>query len=118
MRGVPATLDLSRFQNATLLQIGLGEFQIQFHFSDNTYLGVEGDWELRDSSGVLIDRASPNAARMQYRVHVLLGRQVTKTAVSPPSHFALTFETGHELRVFDNSTQYESFSIQPGDVFI
>jgi Family of unknown function (DUF6188) len=118
VHGVPANLDLRRFQDATLLQVGLGEYQIQFHFSDKTYLGIEGDWELRDSSGVLIDGASPNDTRTQYRVHVLLGRRVTKTAVSAPRYFALTFETGHELRVFDNSAHYESFSIQPGDVFV
>jgi hypothetical protein len=32
--------------------------------------------------------------------------------------FALRFPDGHELRIFDDPDRYESFSIQPGDIFI
>jgi hypothetical protein len=30
----------------------------------------------------------------------------------------LRFDNGYTLRVFDHSTQYESFSIQPGDIYV
>ena len=49
-----------------------------------------------------------------YRVHVLLDRTVTKTEVNAPHSFALTFDSGHRLVVFDNSRQYESFHRSPG----
>lgn len=123
--GVPHNLDLSRFVGATLLQVCLGEFQVQFHFQaagnvgseGMLHIGVERHWELRDESGRLVDRTGPNSEREAYRLHRLLGRAVTGTEVNAPRSFALRFVSGEELRVFDDSDQYESFSIQPGDIF-
>ncbi len=126
MYGVPRDLDLSRFVGATLIQVCLGEFQVQFHFQaagsvsshGMLHLGVERHWELRDESGRIVDRAEPTSDREAYRLHRLLGRAVTGTTVDAPRSFALHFVTGEELRVFDDSDQYESFSIQPGDIFV
>ena len=126
MYGVPRDLDLSRFVGATLIQICLGEFQVQFHFqaassagSDGMlHIGVERHWELRDRSGRIVDSAKPNSERDAYRLHRLLGHAVAGTAVDAPRSFALRFAGGEELRVFDDSDQYESFSIQPGDIFV
>ncbi|MBI2090067.1 MAG: hypothetical protein HYT78_15240 [Deltaproteobacteria bacterium] len=126
MRGVPHDLDLSRFVGATLIQLCLGEFQVQFHFQaagsagseGMLYIGVERGWELRDGSGALVDHSQSNAERDVYRVHRLLGLTVAGTALDAPRSFALRFRNGHELRIFDDSDRYESFSIQPGDIFI
>ena len=126
MYGVPRDLDLSRFVGPKLIQVCLGEFQVQFHFqaagsvgSDGMlHIGVERHWELRDESGRIVDRAEPNSEREAYRLHRLLGRAVVRTAVDAPRSFALRFASGEELRVFDDSDQYESFSIQPGDIFV
>jgi hypothetical protein len=35
-----------------------------------------------------------------------------------PAWFALTFEGGEVLRIFDDPAKYEPFSIQPGNLFI
>jgi len=43
---------------------------------------------------------------------------VAGTEVDAPRSFALRFAGGEELRVFDDSDQFESFSIQPGDIFV
>ena len=120
MYGVPAHLNLSAFHGATLDQIALGAFDLQFHFSGaaHPHIGVEGHWELRGPDGVVLDQQMENAERTAYRLHVLLGRTVTASDVDPPRSFALTFDNGHVLRVFDDSPEYESFSIQPGDVFV
>jgi hypothetical protein len=48
----------------------------------------------------------------------LLGEVVTGTEVSAPNWFALRFSGGDELRVFDSSSQYESFEIQPIGVIV
>lgn len=45
MHGAPADLDSSRFQGAALIQICLGEFQIQFHFHPKETISAEGKWE-------------------------------------------------------------------------
>ena len=126
MYGVPHDLDLSRFVGATLIQICLGEFQVQFHFQATGRsgsagmldIGVEGGWELRDGYGGIIDHSGPNAEREAYRVHRLLGHAVVGTDLDSPRSFALRFAGGGELRIFDDSNQYESFSIQPGDIFV
>jgi hypothetical protein len=119
MYGVPPNLDLSGFKGATLIQICIGEHQVQFHFHPQGSIFVESKWELRDSSGMLVDEArDTNAERDAYRLHVLLSTIVESYAVDAPRSFSLRFESGYVLTIFDDSRQYESFSIQPGDIFI
>jgi hypothetical protein len=57
MYGIPATLDLSRFVGAELIQLCAGQFQCQFHFDPPTSICVERRWELRDESGQLLWKA-------------------------------------------------------------
>ena len=119
MYGVPSDLDLSRFKGATLIFLGIGEFQVQFSFQPKCSISAEGKWELRDSAGVLVDEsADTNAERDFYRLHIILGKSVESYSVSAPDSFSLRFESGHTLTVFDDSKQYESFSIQPGDIYV
>src|SRR5262245_56832811 len=90
--GVPRHLDLSRFIDATLIQICLGQSEVQFHFqaagsaasTGRLYIGVEGHWELRDPSGRIVDNAKPNSDREAYRLHRVLGCAVAGTAVDAP----------------------------------
>jgi hypothetical protein len=48
----------------------------------------------------------------------LLGQRVADSVLSAPELFALRFEGGDTLRVFDDSTQYESFQIDPGNIIV
>jgi hypothetical protein len=119
MHGVPADLDLSKFRAATLIQICIGENQIQFHFHPEGSISVEGHWELRDSTGVLVDESiDRNSERDALRAHVLLGKIVEGYSINAPDSFELQFDSGHSLAVFDDSKQYESFSIQPGVIYV
>ncbi len=119
MNGVPADLDLSCFKGAVLIQLCIGEFQVQFHFHPKGIaISVEGKWELKDSTGALVDGMKPNAQRDALYIHVLLGKRVDGFSLDAPRSFSLRFETGHILTVFDESREYESFSIQPGDIFV
>jgi hypothetical protein len=119
MYGVPADLDLSRFKNATLELLGIGQVQIQFSFHPESCISVMGKWELRDSAGALVDEAlETNAEREAYRLHVILGKSVESYSVDAPDSFSFRFESGHTLTIFDDSKQYESFSIHPGNIFV
>jgi hypothetical protein len=118
MYGVPANLDLKFLHGAELTLVGLGLYQINLHFHPEGIISVQGDWELRDETDSLIDRDSWGPGREPYQLHKLLGRSVTVTEVAAPESFALRFDSGHVLRVFDNSPEYESFSIQPGNIFV
>lgn len=120
MYGVPADLDLSAFVGAVLQRIDLGQFILHFWFAADPerMISVEGDWELRAPDGVLLDHQMELATREAYRVHALLGQSVTGYVVSPPTSFVFEFENGHTLRIVDSSREYESFSIQPGDIYV
>jgi hypothetical protein len=48
----------------------------------------------------------------------LLGRRIAGSEVAAPDWFALRFEGGDVLRVFDHSSQYESFQIEPGGIIV
>jgi len=120
MHGVPHNLSLAAFQGATLELVGLGPFIVHLHFAaePRAVIGIEGDWELRDQTGALIDHQMDPAERDAYRLHVLLDHAVVAREVSAPESFLLRFDSGHTLRVFDRSAEYESFSIQPGDIHV
>ncbi len=131
MYGVPADLDLRMFLGTTLVQICLGPFDMQFRFQTEhpfeggPYLQIEGYWELRAADGEVLDHSpyakgkrTPPVAQRVFRAHSLLGRTVASFSLEPPESLTLVFDDGQQLRVFDDSDRYESFAIQPGDIFI
>jgi hypothetical protein len=119
MYGVPANLDLSRFKNSTLVELGVGQFQMAFIFDPSVDILVQGLWQLHDSTGILIDEGAGDKSaseRDPIRLHAIIGKEVTSSSVNAPASFSLYFDSGHVLTVFDNSSHYESFSI--GDLYI
>ena len=133
MHGVPSNLPLKQFIDATLDQICIGEHQLQFHFSttlspseikhgkfpEPRSVCVEGEWEFRDSTGKILDRVLEHSEWETYSIHRLLSQRVTAFTINPPRSFTLAFETGATLTIFDDvSIPYESFSIQPGDIYV
>jgi hypothetical protein len=118
MHGVPPDLNLSSFKDATLIQLGIGEYQIQFHFNPESSISVEGRWELRDSADTLIDSGARDSItkREALHLHTILGKRVVSYSVSAPDSFSLRFGSGHLLTIFDDSKQYESFSI--GGIYV
>ena len=94
MYGVPADLDLSFLHGAELIQICLGQYQLQFHFHPEGSISVEGGWELIDSAGVRIDGSHEEPERPLYQLHRLLGHRVTGSQVTAPRWFALRFDGG------------------------
>ena len=116
MHGVPADLDLEPLVGSTVIQIGIGQFQVQLHFagSGGTSTGsisIEAHWELHRPDGTLLDHSQEHFERDCYRIHVLLGMHVSAFSLASPRSFTLSFASGHCLTVFDDSPQYESFSI-------
>jgi hypothetical protein len=116
MYGVPKDLNLTFFHGAELIQVCLGQYQLQFHFHPAASIFVEGGWELLDRSGERIDNRHDGPDRPPYQLHRLLGRRVKSSEVFAPEWFALQFESGEVLRVYDDSSQYKSFQILPSGV--
>jgi len=116
MYGVPADLDLSRLENSVLIQLCIGQYQMQFHFHPSSLISVEGKWELRDASGTLLDGTERNLLRENaIDAHRLLGKRVSGASLDAARSISLCFEGGDLLTIYDDSTEYESFYIQPGD---
>jgi len=118
MKGVPKDLPVNRFVGDFLTQVSVGMDGIHFHFGKAGTISVGGKWELRDGASTLIDKAMEHAQRDAYRIHGIFNADVTGASIDPPRSFSLTFSTGHVLTVYDDSKQYEAFSIQPGNIFI
>jgi hypothetical protein len=62
--------------------------------------------------GNLVDSAEPHENRESYRIHRLIDVRVARFSIDPPRSFTLVFDKGLALTVFDDSEQYESFSIK------
>jgi hypothetical protein len=111
---LPAQLDLTPFVGDALCQIGLGQYQVQFHFCGNRNVSVEGRWELRDANSNLIDEAMEHDEREAYKIHRLLGQTVTGVRIEAPRSFTLEFDNGFRLTVIDDSDRYETCQISLG----
>jgi len=122
MYGVPESLDLRGLQGARLYQVTWREHSVEFVFYSVQVplwtINVEGGWELRDGSGVIIDRSMENSDRRAFYAGLNIGKAIVDTRLNPPQWFELEFDDGTVLRVLDDSTEYESFSIQPGDIYV
>jgi hypothetical protein len=116
--GVPVDLGLTFPHGAELINVGLGMYQVRSHFHPIGSISVEGEWELRNAAAVKIDGWHDGPDRPPYEIHRLLGRRVVGSEVSAPEWFALRFQGGDELRVFDHSPRFEAFSIEPGHIIV
>jgi hypothetical protein len=121
MHGVSSDLPLDRFVGRHLNQIALGQFQLQFHFAGAGSIHAESRWELRSPSGDIVDAACDHSQRECYRIHQVVDMAVLRFSIEPPTSFTLFFESGHALTIFDDSDQYESFSMHldgEGSIYI
>jgi hypothetical protein len=109
--GVPASLPLDRFVRQVLTQVALGQFQIQLHFSGVGSISIEGHWELYDPDGTLVDASQEHIDRDCYHLHRVLGLPVARFEIDAPRSFTLMFDPAYLLTIFDDSAQYESFSV-------
>jgi hypothetical protein len=117
MYGVPEDLNLQFLHGAELIQLGIGRYHVQFVFHTEANISVEGEWVLYAADSSELDRSRPPPRHEAFQLHRLLGQRVVGNSVSSPNWFDLRFEQGELLRVLDSSKEYESFSIQPGNIF-
>jgi hypothetical protein len=116
--GVPEDLDLQFLHGAELIQVCIGLYQVQFNFDLDASISVEQEWKLYAADGSELDWSRPPPRQEPFHLQRLLGQRVAATNVSSPDWIELRFEAGEVLRIVDSSKEYESFSIQPGNIFI
>lgn len=118
MYGVPADLPLQRFIGQECTLIGIGRFEIRFLFASCGDIHVNSRWEICDDRGRIIDRMVEHAERTSYCIHKIIDIPVNRFEIDPPRSFTLHFENGWSLTIFDDSDQYESFSIHPDRIYV
>ena len=77
----------------------------------NSWFNLNCHWELRNAEGELYDWAMEYEQQDVSRIHQLLTQHVTGISLHPPESLSLTFTDGSVLTVFDDSDQYESFTV-------
>ena len=114
MYGVPADIRLEPLVGREVNTVRIGLYQIWIDFLPDGEISIEGSWELHDEAGALVDRLDRSQdvrTRQTFHLHRLLGAKVTRFKINPPTSFTLFLDAGLAITVFDDSEQYESFSI-------
>src|SRR6187401_2623574 len=101
----------STLHQATLRQVCVGQFDLQFHFHPSGNVTVEGRCELINANGEFVECWQRGTRSQSFRILDLLGSVVAEVAIDTPKSFSLVFENGQVLRVIDDSEHYESFSV-------
>ncbi len=121
--GVPADLGLTPLVGSRIINIEVGLYNTLFIFEIRAlvYGGInaEGRWEVHGAD----DRPAGGRSRGETAVtdvpfEALLGASVQTFTVSAPPYFELLLSSGVRLRFYDDSAEYESITIQPGDYVI
>ena len=98
-------------RDAQIIQIGVGEYQVNFDLHKGGTIAVEGRCELIDPSGKLVDAWDRGTRSREFRFLDLLGRVITDVAIDTQKSFVVTLDDSSRLRIVDNSDQYESFAV-------
>ena len=114
MYRIRADEDLSFLLHKELEQLCIGKYDVQLHFHDNVGISIGGEepsksFQHKTSfSPSLHVPGFPGAA---ISLVSLLGEEVKRVVVEDPTTLALHFSNQEELRIYDNSDFYESFTI-------
>lgn len=118
MYGVSPDLDLRFLHGARLIQIGLGEHQLQFEFHPTATVTVEGKWTHYDAVHLVLNDHTDLAHRRPIQLHRLLGQCLVNVQLSVPDSLTLNFDSGDALELLDSNRDVESIQIEPAGIVI
>ncbi len=117
MYGLPDDLALPSFSGACLLQVAIGQHQVQLCFDgDNRSVSIESRYAV----------IAPGCGREEFtsmpagaaKLAALLGVHLEYVSGTRDGTLMLNFDTGTHVVIFDDSTHYESYQIHDGDRLI
>lgn len=113
MYGLPEDLDLSFFVGTTLIQLGMGEHQIEFVLHPDVRLSVQSIMRLsrRNGETVTIDDYRATGGVLL----PLISHDVRRASRTASGALRLEWSTGAAVEVDDDSETYESYKINHGD---
>lgn len=116
MYGLKSTEDLSFLLNACVSQIVVGKSALKIDFDQQTCLAIFSAFATRGANQTKV--RFNGSAEDATALFPLIGDIVTDAKATTGGGLQLDFQSGALLEVFDDSKQYESFTISNGDHLI
>jgi hypothetical protein len=117
MFGLPADTDLTFLLERVLVQICFGENDVFLNFDNPISIRIESSITLVEASGE--SRFFDNLLEVVPHLRSLLGEQVRAAHVVASGTLVLEFSSGTQVKIHDDSQQFESYSVHhPGGVII
>jgi|SRR6478752_4910829 len=118
MHGLDPATDLGPLIGATLTFVGIGQHQVQLHFSGEPDCAVsaEGEYSVRPVQEPLVRFAEPPEGASA--LVALLGSHVERAEVLDAGTMRLTLNAGVVVEVYDSKAGYESYQVTLGDRLI
>ena len=119
MYGLKKEIDLSFLVGRELIQVGIGLYQIQFHFDEDLTVSVEAEFRYFDGQDEWNWQQEPSSPQIAAPTVAMLGASITNLDSNENGTLALTFSNGHRLTILDPFKEYESYAItRPGQTII
>jgi Family of unknown function (DUF6188) len=113
MYGLPSDPAVDVLKGQTLIQICFGENDLFLNFSGNLSFGIYSSIGL----GVNADRVikSSDFVKLSQELLRLLSVLVSDVTWAKDGRISITFETGYVVELYDDSEQFESYTIKRPD---
>ena len=114
MYGLPKDFDGAFLHNSRLEVVSFSENTVFFGFDKNVSITVNSSLRHRRKLGDE-NATVQRVPLLESRLMELLGHLVTHVQADANGTLTAIFENGHMLEVFDDSTNYESYTINDGE---
>jgi hypothetical protein len=117
MYGIPENLDLADLIGDRLDSITIQEHQIAFEFDRGMSFVVEGQMDVT-RNGSPVARWEQKTGWSSIEFQKVVGATVESFTIPSRDELNMLFSGNWMLRIYDNSSQYESFHVYPQDIHI
>lgn len=119
MYGLRDDIDLHFLIGRTLIQVGIGLYQIIFRFDEEVAISVTGEFSFHDEHSVWVWRPEPGSYAHAARTASLLGKSIQDLECNSNGTLTLRFSNDSHLTLLDNSDEFESYDItRPGQTIV
>jgi hypothetical protein len=116
MYGLPHDINLAFFSGKTLLQVCIGAHDLILNFDDDVCVTVTSSVACMDSSNTM--RRYDDFGAGASTLAALLNQTVVSAQGDEVGTLTLRFNNGGMLAVYDDSKEYESYTIKNGEHLI
>jgi hypothetical protein len=110
---LPEHSELEFLIGKELIQVGVGQFQVQLHFSEDLSIAVESSLEARAIDGTVVEQWQPDAPFSGQFLFSMFGKEITNYELLPENGLKLILGTSAEISI-GTTDDYESYSITCG----